>query len=236
MATGSRKVPRKGKAAAFELSGGRLALDFANTVDSRPTGRRKDRLGSYADVVAWSRQAKVVTPALAGALLAAARRRPALRARAFARAVGLREALFRAFSRLAGGATPEAADLALVESEARNAAARRRLARSGDAYAWEWDAGAGDLDRVLWPVAIDAAELLTSDRLGCVRECAADNCAWLFMDESRNRSRVWCDMRVCGNRAKARRHYAKIHGRLRRLAPRRGARPRGLARGRNTHR
>ena len=35
------------------------------------------------------------------------------------------------------------------------------------------------------------------------------NCEWLFLDRSRNRSRAWCDMAVCGNRAKANRHYRR---------------------------
>jgi len=35
------------------------------------------------------------------------------------------------------------------------------------------------------------------------------NCGWLFLDRSRNRSRAWCDMTVCGNRAKASRHYRR---------------------------
>jgi predicted RNA-binding Zn ribbon-like protein len=35
------------------------------------------------------------------------------------------------------------------------------------------------------------------------------NCQWLFIDRSKNRSRTWCDMAVCGNRAKARLHYRK---------------------------
>lgn len=35
------------------------------------------------------------------------------------------------------------------------------------------------------------------------------NCEWLFIDRSKNRSRTWCDMAVCGNRAKARLHYRK---------------------------
>nr|WP_299505359.1 CGNR zinc finger domain-containing protein [uncultured Rhizobium sp.] len=33
------------------------------------------------------------------------------------------------------------------------------------------------------------------------------NCGWLFLDRSKNKSRYWCDMAVCGNRAKASRHY-----------------------------
>ena len=71
----------------------------------------------------------------------------------------------------------------------------------------------GALDRPLWPVLRSAAALLTSDDIARIRECAAERCAWLFIDHSRNRSRRWCDMRDCGNRAKARRHYARAKAR-----------------------
>jgi len=37
-----------------------------------------------------------------------------------------------------------------------------------------------------------------------LKVCPADDCQWAFYDASRNRSAVWCDMRVCGNRAKVR--------------------------------
>jgi predicted RNA-binding Zn ribbon-like protein len=53
------------------------------------------------------------------------------------------------------------------------------------------------------------AGLLTSRKRNRIRECQADNCAWLFMDHSRNQSRRWCDMKVCGNREKARRFYRR---------------------------
>jgi predicted RNA-binding Zn ribbon-like protein len=58
---------------------------------------------------------------------------------------------------------------------------------------------------MLWPVLRSAAELLTSDRMDRVRLCSAEDCDWLFLDSSRNRSRRWCDMAVCGNRSKVRR-------------------------------
>jgi len=63
-------------------------------------------------------------------------------------------------------------------------------------------------------LAVSAISLLAADRLRLVRICA--NCSWLFLDNSRNASRVWCDMAVCGNRQKAKRHY------LRHRAPERG--------------
>jgi predicted RNA-binding Zn ribbon-like protein len=76
-------------------------------------------------------------------------------------------------------------------------------------FGWAWGGPAQALDRPLWPIARSAAELLTSDDLGCIRECASETCSWLFMDCSRNQRRRWCDMSTCGNRAKARRHYRR---------------------------
>jgi predicted RNA-binding Zn ribbon-like protein len=65
------------------------------------------------------------------------------------------------------------------------------------------------LHRLLWPIAESAAELLTSQEVSSIRLCEAPDCDWLFLDNSRNRSRRWCDMKICGNREKARRHYRR---------------------------
>ena len=65
------------------------------------------------------------------------------------------------------------------------------------------------LECMLCPVVRDAADLLTSRELERVGRCADERCGWLFVDTSRNRSRRWCSMESCGNRAKARRHYRK---------------------------
>jgi predicted RNA-binding Zn ribbon-like protein len=80
---------------------------------------------------------------------------------------------------------------------------------TGSRFEWEWPGVALDLDRVTWWVARSAAELLTSKNLTFVRECASYDCGWLFLDTTKNRSRRWCDMRTCGNRAKSRRHYER---------------------------
>jgi predicted RNA-binding Zn ribbon-like protein len=62
---------------------------------------------------------------------------------------------------------------------------------------------------MLWPLAWSATELLGSDDVGRLKECAQDDCRWLFLDLSKNRSRRWCSMEQCGNRAKAKRHYER---------------------------
>jgi predicted RNA-binding Zn ribbon-like protein len=56
-------------------------------------------------------------------------------------------------------------------------------------------------------MTLSAADLLTTPSVERVRQCPG--CGWLFLDESRNHSRTWCDMRICGNRAKAQRHYER---------------------------
>lgn len=56
-------------------------------------------------------------------------------------------------------------------------------------------------------LAASALSLLPPQVFSRIRICP--NCDWLFLDQSRNGSRIWCDMAVCGNRAKARRHYRR---------------------------
>ena len=78
---------------------------------------------------------------------------------------------------------------------------------------WTWDPRV--LAGVLAPVALSAAELLsTPHALARVHVCESDDgCGWLFPDETRAGTRRWCDMRTCGNRAKAKRHYARVRNR-----------------------
>ncbi|MBI2081511.1 MAG: CGNR zinc finger domain-containing protein, partial [candidate division NC10 bacterium] len=105
-------------------------------------------------------------------------------------------------------------DLAVLNAALAEALPLLGLVPEGNGFTWEWTANGQRLDRMLWPVARSAAELLTSGELARVRECEAESCAWLFMDRSRNRSRRWCDMKTCGNRTKARRHYERKRLRL----------------------
>jgi predicted RNA-binding Zn ribbon-like protein len=189
---------------AFELSGGSLCLDFANTVDSRPTAEPRELLGDYGDLVRWSVQSEVLTASQADRLLAEAGRQKGRAASVLRRAREVREAIFEVFWARAREAPPPAAAIRTLNEQLPSALARLRLVEDGAGCRWEWE-DEDALDRMLWPVVRSAAELLTSDELDRVRECSADNCAWLFLDRSKNRSRRWCDMAVCGNRAKVRR-------------------------------
>jgi predicted RNA-binding Zn ribbon-like protein len=128
----------------------------------------------------------------------------------FQRAVRLREAVFRTFSAIAAGRQVNSANLGAIRDEVRAAYQHGRLAWNGGAFEWQFPADREALDSVLWPIAKNAVDLLADGQsLAAMRECASDRCAWLFLDRSRNGTRRWCDMKVCGNRAKSRRHYRR---------------------------
>ncbi len=199
----------------FELSGGRLCLDFVNTVSGDRAGQRTERLAAYADLVAWARQADVLDDGAARRLLAEARRRPADAEATHREALALREALYRIFTSIAGGATAPAEDLARLSEHLARALSHRRLVPGGPACcALAWEDPPEALDAPLWRVVSSAAELLTSgDDLARVRVCGMHDtheCSWVFVDNTRARTRRWCSMKDCGNKAKARRHYERV--------------------------
>ena len=195
---------RSDAAHEFELVGESIAADFANTLSGSRARPSADHVARYADLVAFARQSGALSAADAKRLLAGAERRPQLATEIHRRSVALREAIWRAFDRVAHGREPDAADLALISAEAAEAFAHATVVREGSGYAWAW-AEADDLARPLWPIARGAVDVLTSpaDRER-IRECASETCAWVFVDRTKNHSRRWCDMGGCGNRAKVR--------------------------------
>ncbi len=199
----------------YEFSGGRLCLDFVNTVSGDRAAAPTERMGSYADLVAWSRQAGVVDDAGARRLVAEARRRPADAEAAYADALALREALYRIFTAVAADGEAPADDLARLSGALARALSHRRIVRAGpECCALAWTDPPDALDAPIWRVAASAAELLTSaPELSRVRQCGLHDtheCSWLFIDNTRARTRRWCSMKDCGNKAKARRHYERV--------------------------
>lgn len=189
---------------------GQLSLDFTNTVDWRTSEDPKELIASYTDLVRWGQHTDILTESEARRLAREASRRPDEAQAVLGRALVLRETLFRIFSATAAGSRPVARDLDKFNRELAGALSRLRVAPAEVGYAWAWTADENDLDRVFREIVRAAGQLLTSAEVGDLRECAGAGCGWLFLDTSRNRSRRWCTMGICGNRAKARRHYEQI--------------------------
>jgi predicted RNA-binding Zn ribbon-like protein len=197
-----------GKLPVFELSGGALCLDFANTVGDRPRCAN-DLLVDYSALLAFGRQTSVLGEHDARRLGRVSKRRPSESDDAFRRAVEVRESLYRLFGALADGEPVPPRELARFNEHLAAALPHLRVVREGEELQWSWSGSRDALDRILWPVLRSAANLLTSDQRRRVRECSSETCSWLFIDRSPGLRRRWCDMKSCGNRAKARRHYKR---------------------------
>ena len=196
-----------GYSGEYEATAGRLCLDFANTLANRLDEHKHEWLDSYSNLVAWAQIAGALAPEATHPLLEEAAAAPEKAARVLDQAIHLRETIYRIFTAIGHGRSPAEADLDDLNGALSEALPHLRVVQDGAEFAWEWGGGAQTLERMLWPVTRSAADLLTSDELSRVGECHGEGCGWLFLDLSRNRSRRWCDMGDCGNRAKAKRHY-----------------------------
>jgi predicted RNA-binding Zn ribbon-like protein len=199
----------------FKFRGGVPCLDFVNTLAWRLTDRPVEYLGSYEDLLAWGRQAGLLAPDETEALSGRVATDPEEARATLSRAVALRESVHQVLSAAIVGEPQDEGALSALNRELSGALSRLRVVpAASDAYVWAWDRGGEDgggplLERPLWPVARSVGELLTSPKLGRIKVCAGEGCGWMFLDESRNASRKWCDSRDCGNRERVREYLAR---------------------------
>lgn len=193
----------------LSLVGGHPALDFTNTASWPPGEVRNDRLVDFAALLAWSLRARLISPAQADLMSSRSLARPEEATRVLHSALELRGALHDVFAaHAAGGPAPRHA-LDRLNNHLAEALRHARISGEGGAFQWTWEGAPDAPDRMLWPLAWSAGELLTSDQLPRLRMCGGEGCGWLFIDTSKNRSRRWCSMSDCGNRAKVRRFRAR---------------------------
>jgi predicted RNA-binding Zn ribbon-like protein len=193
----------------FKFLGGALCLDFSNTIGGRYSAEPNERLTSPNRLVEWGLAAGTLTTARADALQQVVTRHPKRAAKVLRRAVAFREAIYRVFSEIVKGAESSTEGLEVLNAELADSYSRMRMLRTPAGIEIGWPYAGDRLEQVLWPVSRSVAELLTSDETLRVRECAGpEPCGFLFLNPTGRRR--WCSMTDCGNRAKARRHYARV--------------------------
>lgn len=183
--------------------GGHPALDFCNTRAGWGSPAPKEYLRSYDHLAVWAGWAGLIDAGAVAVARAAAHRDPAAAQDVLRTALELREASYPV---ALGPGTP--ASFGIVAAQARTARAaatlRPAVGESGPAASWVFEGEA--VAAPLLAVAGQLADLLCSPLSRVVAACPGRGCGWLFADPRRRRR--WCDMAVCGNRAKARRHAA----------------------------
>jgi predicted RNA-binding Zn ribbon-like protein len=193
----------------FKWIGGHLALDFNNTVDWEALEPRAgEYLTDYGRLVAWGHAGGVLTDQDRDTLLDLWQRQPSLGHKVLEKALSARTAIHRVFLSVIAG-TPPAADLTALNALLQEAPGKLTCDPDGRSCEWVWPACDEDPACMIRPVVRSTSDLLTSPELADVKTCANERCGWLFLDTSRKHNRKWCEMGVCGNRAKARRYYAR---------------------------
>ena len=199
----------KKHAGNLSLLGGRSCLDFVNTLDWRGADRPVEFLHTYQDLVAWSRHAGTISAEEANTMLQRSKKRPSKQNKVLGKAIKLREIIYRIFSSLSEGKPAANKDLAVFNKLLSQTMKNSQIVRTKDGYHWDSRGQTAKLGWILNPLIRSAADLLVSNELKRVKKCSDPACGWLFLDTSRNRSRRWCNMSDCGNRAKASRFYKK---------------------------
>jgi predicted RNA-binding Zn ribbon-like protein len=203
----SKSIPGR----VFKLVAGHPGLDFVNTLDWRfRPGGEEDLLEGYGDLLGFVEQSRLLEAKQVREL----RRKISASAadRVLAESRELREALADAIYAQLDGRRPAAASMKTLERSFQAARRRQNLAWSETGFHWDW-AGAETLPEFpLLLLARAANELMLSDDFEKLRACDNPECRWLFLDTSKNHTRRWCDMKLCGNRMKARRFKAQHSG------------------------
>jgi len=195
----------------WDFDSGNLVLDFANTAEFHASDHPDEMLETYQDLVTWSLEAGLLTKIEVKDLLLDAELQPQEAADKLSRALTLREILYRILSAAAQGESPKKSDLDEFNRHLSAALGYSQISPTDEGFTWSWQEEKESVDRILWTLVREAANLVTSEDMKRVGECADDRgCGYLFFDTSRNHSRRWCSMEDCGNRAKAQRHYQKI--------------------------
>ena len=195
------------KLADLPRAGGHVVLNLVNTVDWRTSDEPIEYLHAFDDVLQFGTIAGIITPAERTALSRAGT--ATARARAYKRVIDFREAAYRVLRASMEGRSPRSADLRLIGDVVSEAQAARSLTYEHGAFSLALKDRTSDARLPLWRVALQLGELLTSGVVWRIRECGGPGCGWLFLDTTKSHTRRWCTMEGCGNRAKARRFYAR---------------------------
>jgi predicted RNA-binding Zn ribbon-like protein len=200
---------RPSRAGSLDLIADDLALNFANTESGRGFPSHENHLREARHVAIWLKHAEALPANDVDWLAKQVLKRADLAADLLTQAIALREAIHAIGAALGRRAKPPEASLAALSALHARFVAKAELAPGVLSYRWRWGVRAAPVEAALGPIALAAVKLFTEGDLHRIRECGGHACGWLFYDRSKNNRRRWCEMEVCGNRAKQRRLAAR---------------------------
>ncbi|BBU22749.1 ABATE domain-containing protein [Mycobacterium xenopi] len=168
----------------FVFVSGRPCLDFAGTLKSRHGPAPQELLSRPALLSDWARQARLLDTVIE------------VTDDDLAAALALREAIYHTVTARLERRRPKPADVDLLNEHASQRPLTLRLQRTGSVRR------EGTAPQLLATLAADVLDLLAGADIDNVKRCAHPGCTRLYVDASRAKTRHWCGMSTCGNRAK----------------------------------
>jgi predicted RNA-binding Zn ribbon-like protein len=191
----------------YAFIGNDLSLDFVNTVGNISSENPTENLDSFSDLIEWSKQGKLISNDDAKILFTETEKNTLESEKVFRRVLRFRTSVYRIFKSVVNGKEIPKKDLAVLNNELSRAMSKAEIFYREGELIWDWNNNS--LERILFLLSRAAAQLLTSSDREKLKCCSGETCGWLFYDTSKNNRRQWCDMRDCGNLAKARRFRVK---------------------------
>jgi predicted RNA-binding Zn ribbon-like protein len=203
------KITEIAPSRVFQLVAAHPALDFINTVDwrFREIGGPEELLKTYSDLIHFTAQSNLLSSRQTLHLLRTVTPRKA--AKVLEQSKELREAMAEAIYSALDGLAPGATQLKTMQHYFQAAHLHQNLQWKDPHPEWNLTKAENAAELPLWLLALSASDLITSEAMSMVRGCCNPECKWLFLDTSKNHTKRWCDMKLCGNRMKARRFKAQ---------------------------
>jgi len=192
----------------LELDGGTLCLNFVNSVRNRFENPLYEFIVTPEDWLLWSHRTQICDASTEQQLRKYISENHDKTIRELKRIIRVRELLYRIFSNIVQKEPPLIEDIRFFNNELSfsfrflNIEINEKLEASPT-----WNYKENDLLYTLLPIMKSAYELLTYGLKDHIKECS--NCGWLYLDKSKSNSRVWCNMKTCGNTIKIKKYYEK---------------------------
>lgn len=188
------------------LDGGCLCFDFINTVHNRKeAGKPRDYLKEYHDLTILGKRVEMMSLKRLKKLSAHAKANPAKAEEVLKEMKEVRELFYSFFSAIAAGEKVKARDLKSFNHYLSESLSNLRFVTESKDLQLAWRSDEPYLKEPLWRIMKSAYDILNEEPFDRIKEC--ELCGWIFLDESKNKSRRWCSMQTCGSIHKSKKYY-----------------------------
>lgn len=184
----------------IHVQSGDRSLDFINTANFHGTSAHQEWFQSETDVFKWASLLSLE------GVDSVPKNDISLH-----QLLELREAMYRVTFRLVNGLNDKKDDMKIITKwlKCANQSLELTYLDRENQFMKELKDVSG-LKKIAYMVVLSFSDLITSKQVQKVKQCSSKRCEWFFIDKTKNQSKQWCTMQICGNREKAKRHYQTV--------------------------